>query len=314
MSQTHIPRPRNAFIFFRSHYLRAHREQENQNVISCAAGEAWHALSAEGKEPFRELARLEKERYKEEYPLYSYSPAKGSGGGSGGTRKRSRSAREPTSRRSTTRKASSSQSPTPSLTSSVSSLSTPPPRTPSPSRAPSVPPLPPSSSIAPRTMKKGTSRRVPVIPSSVAVALHGSLSRPQPKRDIPEHKFPPIAPLPPLSTYEVAHDDWTPGYESSLTIPLNFDYDVEYDVDMAPAIDWNSIESYMFGEERCRSSSKESGERVMVSVSLKENDMDLSIPIVLLLANMSRQVFIHLLLHPVLKRLYIYHGLEHKYP
>ncbi|PBK87507.1 hypothetical protein ARMGADRAFT_938769, partial [Armillaria gallica] len=74
MSQPHIPRPRNAFIFFRSHYLRVHREEENQNVISCAAGEAWHALSAEGKEPFRELARLEKERYKEEYPWYNYSP------------------------------------------------------------------------------------------------------------------------------------------------------------------------------------------------------------------------------------------------
>ncbi|KAK0474907.1 hypothetical protein IW261DRAFT_1568401 [Armillaria novae-zelandiae] len=272
MSQTHIPRPRNAFIFFRSHYLRAHREEDNQNVISCAAGEAWHALSAEEKEPFRELARLEKERYKEEYPSYSYSPGKGSGGGTGGVRKRGGSTREPTSRRSTTRKSSSSQSPTPSLTSSASSLSTPPPRTPSPSRTPSVPPLPSSSPTVPRT-----SGHAPVIPSSVAVSLRGLLYRPQPKRDIPEPKFPPIAPLPPLSTYEVAHDDWTPGYESSLTMPLNFDYDVEYDVDMVPAIDWNSLESpYMFGEELCRSSSKESGERVVVTVSLKENEMDLS--------------------------------------
>ncbi|SJL04648.1 uncharacterized protein ARMOST_08016 [Armillaria ostoyae] len=271
MSQTHIPRPRNAFIFFRSHYLRVHREEENQNVISCAAGEAWHALSAEGKEPFRELARMEKERYKEEYPGYSYSPGKGSGGGSGGARKRSGSTREPTSKRSTTRKSSSSQSPTPSLTSSASSLSTPPPRTPSPSREPSVPPLPPSSPIAPHTMKKSPSRRAPVIPSSVAMSLCGSLSKP--KRDVPEYKFPPIAPLPPMSTYETAHDDWTPGYESSLTMPLNFDYDV----DMATAIDWNSLESpYMFGEELCRSSSKESGERVVVAVALKEFDMDLS--------------------------------------
>ncbi len=61
-----------------------------------------------------------------------------------------------------------------------------------------------------------------------------------------------------MSTYETAHDDWTPGYESSLTMPLNFDYDV----DMATAIDWDSLESpYMFGEELCRSSSNESGER-----------------------------------------------------
>ncbi|KAK0185801.1 hypothetical protein F5146DRAFT_1067941 [Armillaria mellea] len=258
MSQTHIPRPRNAFIFFRSHYLKAHREEENQNVISCAAGEAWHALSAEGKEPFRELARLEKERYKEEYPWYNYSPGKGNGGGSGGARKGSGSTREPKSRRSTTRKSSSSQSPTPSSTSSASSLSTPPPRTPSPSRAPSDP-----------------AGRAPVIPSSVAMFLRGSLSKP--KRDVPEHEFPPIAPLPPLSSYEVAHDDWTPGYESSLTMPLNFDYDVEYDVDMATEIDWDSLESpYMFGEESCRSSSKESKERVVVSLSLKENDMDFS--------------------------------------
>ncbi|KAK0210291.1 hypothetical protein DFS33DRAFT_1270361 [Desarmillaria ectypa] len=275
MSQAHIPRPRNAFIFFRSHYLRLHSEEENQNVISCAAGEAWHALSAEEKEPFRELARKEKEHYEEEYPGYSYSPGKGSSGRSGGAKKRSRSTGEPRSRRSIKRKSSSSQSPTPSLTSSASSLSTPPPRTPSPSRAPSVPPLPsPSPVVAPRTIRRGPSGRAPVIPSSAAMSLRGSLSKP--KRVVPVHKFPPIAPLPPLSTYDAAHDDWTPGYESSLTMPLNFDYDLQVD-DMMTSIDWNSLESpYMFGEKIFCSTSKESGEKVVVSVSLKENGVDLS--------------------------------------
>ncbi|KAK0458463.1 uncharacterized protein EV420DRAFT_356824 [Desarmillaria tabescens] len=276
MSQAHIPRPRNAFIFFRSHYLRLHKEEDNQNVISCAAGEAWHALSAEEKEPFRELAKKEKERYEEDYPGYSYSPGKGNGGGSGGARKRSGSTGESRSRRSITRKSSSSQSPTPSLTSSASSLSTPPPRTPSPSRAPSVPPSVPSSPVAaPRTIMRRPSGRTPVIPSSVAMSLRGSLSKP--KRDVPVYKFPPIAPLPPLSTYDAAHDDWTPGYETSLTMPLNFDYDLQ-GCDIATSIDWNSLESpYMFGEElEVRSTSKDSGEKVVVSVSLKENDMDLS--------------------------------------
>ncbi|KAG7452805.1 uncharacterized protein BT62DRAFT_925345 [Guyanagaster necrorhizus] len=207
MSQPHIPRPRNAFIFFRSHYLRLHSEEENQNVISCAAGQAWHALSTEEQEPFRELARKERERYQDEYPWYKYAPGKGSGGGSGGTRRRSGSAGEPTSR---ARKSTSShyQSPTPSLTSSASSTTTPPPRTPSPSSAPSVPLLPPSSPLAPRTVNR--SARGLVTPSSVAMVMRGSLSKP--KRIVPSvYKFPPIAPLPPPSTYETAHDDWTPG-------------------------------------------------------------------------------------------------------
>lgn len=85
MPAEHVPRPKNAFIFFRSYY-NAHplefvdpsdQPHPDQNSVSCAAAAIWRSYSLEEKRPFQEMAEREKERYQVEYPGYKY----GSGGG-----------------------------------------------------------------------------------------------------------------------------------------------------------------------------------------------------------------------------------------
>ncbi|KAF9020360.1 hypothetical protein BDZ89DRAFT_889497, partial [Hymenopellis radicata] len=75
-----IPRPKNPFIFFRSHYYKHPSEflgasaqpHKDQNSVSRAAGAIWQTLSDCERAPFVEQARLERERYKREYPDYRY--------------------------------------------------------------------------------------------------------------------------------------------------------------------------------------------------------------------------------------------------
>lgn len=76
-TQPHIPRPRNAFIIFRSHYyMRAKATQTgiNQNSLSCAAASAWKALSDEEKRPYRRQAEEEKLIHYRKHPNYVYTP------------------------------------------------------------------------------------------------------------------------------------------------------------------------------------------------------------------------------------------------
>ncbi|KAF9477253.1 HMG-box, partial [Pholiota conissans] len=70
----HIPRPRNAFIIFRSEYIQRHRDigEDQQNELSKRAGRAWNAMSEEEKEWFREEAKKERDQHKERYPGYAY--------------------------------------------------------------------------------------------------------------------------------------------------------------------------------------------------------------------------------------------------
>ena len=69
----HIPRPRNAFILFRSHFALNCRAR-HQNVVSCDAAEAWNKLSDEGKLPFKLQAEEEKRAHRRKYPHYTYMP------------------------------------------------------------------------------------------------------------------------------------------------------------------------------------------------------------------------------------------------
>ncbi|TFK18273.1 hypothetical protein FA15DRAFT_710023 [Coprinopsis marcescibilis] len=81
----HIPRPRNAFIIFRSH-LNSHYPPENrkttdgskinQSDVSKDAGKVWHSMSAEEKQPFFDKADREKREHSLLYPNYSYAPNK----------------------------------------------------------------------------------------------------------------------------------------------------------------------------------------------------------------------------------------------
>ncbi|KAF8917360.1 hypothetical protein CPB85DRAFT_1431286 [Mucidula mucida] len=81
----YIPRPKNPFIFFRSYYYKHPAEflgassqpHKDQNSVSRVAGAIWQTLSDCERAPYVEEARLERERYKREYPDYRY----GSNGG-----------------------------------------------------------------------------------------------------------------------------------------------------------------------------------------------------------------------------------------
>lgn len=72
----HIPRPRNAFIIFRSQYVKLHMndDKERQNELSKVVGRVWQSMSAVEKAPFCELACLEKDNHVAMYPDYVFAP------------------------------------------------------------------------------------------------------------------------------------------------------------------------------------------------------------------------------------------------
>lgn len=76
----HVPRPRNAFILFRSDYVS--REQPSgegqQNELSKLAGKAWKNLPEEEKRPYIEMAAAEKRQHAIDYPNYVYTPGRAS--------------------------------------------------------------------------------------------------------------------------------------------------------------------------------------------------------------------------------------------
>ncbi|RDB30845.1 putative transcription factor SOX-14 [Hypsizygus marmoreus] len=69
----HVPRPRNAFIIYRSHVCKT-SSGHDQNQISIRAGKAWKALNKEEKQPFILLAEKEKRDHQEKFPNYTYTP------------------------------------------------------------------------------------------------------------------------------------------------------------------------------------------------------------------------------------------------
>ncbi|BGP21878.1 specific transcriptional repressor [Rhodotorula toruloides] len=77
----HIPRPRNAFILFRSHAVssglipRSVGIRDHSN-ISKIVGSVWRGLSDEERARWEELAEEEKRMHKERYPDYVYKPKK----------------------------------------------------------------------------------------------------------------------------------------------------------------------------------------------------------------------------------------------
>ncbi|KAF7335618.1 putative transcription factor SOX-14 [Mycena venus] len=76
----HIPRPRNAFICFRSEYVKAPKGASvNQTVLSCGAAEVWRGMDDEERAPFVLMAQEEKEEHARMYPNYRYAPGSTSG-------------------------------------------------------------------------------------------------------------------------------------------------------------------------------------------------------------------------------------------
>ncbi|KAJ2925257.1 hypothetical protein H1R20_g11827, partial [Candolleomyces eurysporus] len=76
-----IPRPRNAFIIFRSYYNLQHAPlpsadgtKTNQNEVSKQAAKEWKSMTPEQQKPFQEQAKREKEEHHLLYPDYRYAP------------------------------------------------------------------------------------------------------------------------------------------------------------------------------------------------------------------------------------------------
>ncbi|AMD21936.1 HFR081Wp [Eremothecium sinecaudum] len=85
--QSHIPRPRNAFILFRQHWHQQLFPQERikqsergngsfktNSQVSVDIGQRWRSLSAEDRQHWLDLAKKEKEEHMKKYPNYKYVP------------------------------------------------------------------------------------------------------------------------------------------------------------------------------------------------------------------------------------------------
>ncbi|KAJ7825161.1 high mobility group box domain-containing protein, partial [Mycena leptocephala] len=74
----HIPRPPNAFILFRSSFIRARAVpahiEPSHAALSAIAGLTWAALPAPEKERWHSKAKEERERHRERFPGYAFRP------------------------------------------------------------------------------------------------------------------------------------------------------------------------------------------------------------------------------------------------
>ncbi|KAJ7240465.1 hypothetical protein C8J57DRAFT_1527499 [Mycena rebaudengoi] len=83
LPHTHIPRPRNAFICFRSHYVRQEKRTAarvgplDQTVLSCGAADVWRGMDTIQRLPYVQMAQEEKKAHTLKYPNYRYSPGTG---------------------------------------------------------------------------------------------------------------------------------------------------------------------------------------------------------------------------------------------
>jgi len=85
---SYIPRPKNAFIIFRTMYSKwnsmlpkaedadsPHTQKiTDHRTLSKAAGDAWRRMTEEEKGPYKELADADKAQHRINYPDYKYSP------------------------------------------------------------------------------------------------------------------------------------------------------------------------------------------------------------------------------------------------
>lgn len=111
----HIPRPRNAFICFRSDYVKEQKIASarpgslDQTVLSRGAAEVWRGMTEEERSPFLLMALHEKREHALRYPNYRYAP----GSSSGAARKNRKPKPATPSRASATSESSSARSRSP---------------------------------------------------------------------------------------------------------------------------------------------------------------------------------------------------------
>ncbi|KAF8657842.1 hypothetical protein AX16_002158 [Volvariella volvacea WC 439] len=94
--ENHIPRPPNAFILFRSSFIKSQHVstevETNHSTLSKIIGLTWQSLPEKERQVWHEKAKAALEEHKRKYPKYAFRPLQnrsvrgvGAGGGGGGT-------------------------------------------------------------------------------------------------------------------------------------------------------------------------------------------------------------------------------------
>lgn len=89
-SYHHIPRPPNAFILFRSAFIRSRKISSeiegNHSTLSKIIGRVWRSLPPPERAEWEARARIAQEEHRLRYPDWRFSPAGGGSGGGGKSR------------------------------------------------------------------------------------------------------------------------------------------------------------------------------------------------------------------------------------
>ncbi|KAF9031406.1 hypothetical protein BDZ89DRAFT_1013155 [Hymenopellis radicata] len=93
---SHIPRPPNAFILFRSSFIKSQHVstdvETNHSTLSKIIGMTWQGLSDAERQVWHDKARAALDEHRRRFPAYAFRPSHQkpvpSGGGGGGTRKK----------------------------------------------------------------------------------------------------------------------------------------------------------------------------------------------------------------------------------
>ncbi|KDR76959.1 hypothetical protein GALMADRAFT_246110 [Galerina marginata CBS 339.88] len=90
----HIPRPPNAFILFRSSFIKSRHVstgvETNHSTLSKIIGLTWQSLPHEERQKWHARAKLAQDEHKRKYPQYSFKPVHNKARGTAAERKKVR--------------------------------------------------------------------------------------------------------------------------------------------------------------------------------------------------------------------------------
>ena len=89
--ENHIPRPPNAFILFRSHFIKSQHVssdvETNHSTLSKIIGLTWQNLPPEERQTWHARAKIALEEHKRKFPQYTFRPLHTKGKGAAEKRK-----------------------------------------------------------------------------------------------------------------------------------------------------------------------------------------------------------------------------------
>jgi len=89
--RNHIPRPANAFILFRSSFIKSQHVstevETNHSTLSKIIGLTWQNLPEDERQVWHDKAKAALEEHKHNFPKYAFKPTPGKKGGTGEKRK-----------------------------------------------------------------------------------------------------------------------------------------------------------------------------------------------------------------------------------